>query len=264
MNISIKMKNLFKKLKRGHLFIFKKTSSLFCDAPFYIQGQMDIHPKSAWFEQNFVNQTGGFFVNSDFVKRKIINLDPWDNTRRDMIVLFLRHIVENKIQGDLAEVGVYKGATAKLIHHYMPEKLFHLFDTFEGFTDKGREKELQNTGHQTEANQFADVSMDDVRKNIYPQNSNVVLYKGYFPESAPDIIYGKKFSFVHLDADLYDPIKSGLDFFYPRMAKNGIILVHDYNAWPGARKAVDEFFINRAEMPIPMPDKSGSAVIVKL
>jgi hypothetical protein len=47
------------------------------------------------------------------------------------------------------------------------------------------------------------------------------------------------------------------------MNTGGYILVHDYNAWIGARKAVDEFFSTRKEIPIPMPDKSGSALIQK-
>ena len=71
------------------------------------------------------------------------------------------------------------------------------------------------------------------------------------------------FSFVHLDADLFEPTKNGLEFFYPRVSSEGIILIHDYNAWPGCRKAVDEFFFLKKESPIPMPDKSGSAIIVK-
>jgi O-methyltransferase len=69
---------------------------------------------------------------------------------------------------------------------------------------------------------------------------------------------------VHLDADLYEPILEGLKFFYPRMPKHGMILVHDYNAWIGARKAVDDFFSDKPELVIPMPDKSGSALIVKI
>jgi O-methyltransferase len=71
------------------------------------------------------------------------------------------------------------------------------------------------------------------------------------------------FAFVHLDADLYDPIMAGLQFFYPRVAKGGIIVVHDYNSWPGARRAVDVYFQDKPEVPVPMPDKSGSVVIVR-
>jgi hypothetical protein len=43
----------------------------------------------------------------------------------------------------------------------------------------------------------------------------------------------------------------------------GQFFLHDYNTWPGARKAVDDFFVDKIETPIPMPDKSGSAVILK-
>jgi O-methyltransferase len=44
----------------------------------------------------------------------------------------------------------------------------------------------------------------------------------------------------------------------------GFILAHDYNSWPGARKAVEQFFRDKPEIPIPMPDKSGSALVLKL
>jgi O-methyltransferase len=59
------------------------------------------------------------------------------------------------------------------------------------------------------------------------------------------------------------PALSGLHFFYPRMPQDGILVVHDYNAWPGACRAVDEFFADKPELPIAMPDKSRSAVIIK-
>jgi hypothetical protein len=47
------------------------------------------------------------------------------------------------------------------------------------------------------------------------------------------------------------------------MSVGGIIIVHDYNAWIGARQAVDDFFFDKSEIPVPMPDKSGSVLIVK-
>ena len=47
------------------------------------------------------------------------------------------------------------------------------------------------------------------------------------------------------------------------MSSKGIVLVHDYNAWPGVKKAVDEFLSDKLKLVIPMPDKSGSAIFVK-
>ena len=48
------------------------------------------------------------------------------------------------------------------------------------------------------------------------------------------------------------------------MNSRGIVLVHDYNAWPGVRKGVDEFLLDKSELVIPMPDKSGSAIFCKI
>jgi O-methyltransferase len=98
---------------------------------------------------------------------------------------------------------------------------------------------------------------------INSRNKNIKVHKGIFPSSVKDGLHEAKFAFVHLDADVYEPTLAGLDFFYPRMSIGGVIVVHDYNTWPGARKAVQDFFANKTEVPIPMPDKSGSAVIIK-
>jgi O-methyltransferase len=180
-----------------------------------------------------------------------------------MLILLLRTIAEKNIEGDIAELGVYKGYTAKLIHYYMPERKLHLFDTFEGFTDRSIVAEKENSDISISASNFADTSLDRVKVYISQKNSNVLYYKGYFPESIPENFNQLMFAFVHLDADLYEPTLEGLKFFYPRMSTRGLIVVHDYNAWPGARKAVDDFFSDKNELSIPMPDKSGSVLIVK-
>ncbi|MFA6102246.1 MAG: TylF/MycF/NovP-related O-methyltransferase [Victivallaceae bacterium] len=241
----------------------QKMCSLFQNTSFFMQGQMDINPKSRWHNDAFSVSTGGYYPKNDPTNRQICNLEPWDNTRRDMLVLLLRTIAEKNIVGDIAEIGVYKGSTAKLIHHYMPERKLHLFDTFEGFTDRSVVAEKENTDYSIFESHFSDTSLERVKACISQKNSNVLYYKGYFPESIPEDLHQLKFAFVHLDADLYEPTLEGLKFFYPRMNTRGLIVVHDYNAWPGARKAVDDFFSDKNELPLPMPDKSGSVLIVK-
>lgn len=237
-------------------------SSFLVDKPFFLQEQMDIHPKSKWSKPDFILQTGGFYIKNNTVKRDILPLEPWDNTRKDIIVLLLRAIIVNKISGNIAELGVYKGNTAKLIHHYIPERDFYLFDTFVGFTDKSIHQENHRTGIEIKADHFSDTNIRKVIENIQP-NKNVHIFEGFFPENLPDNFNNLRFAFVHLDADLYEPTKDGLELFYPRMSKNGIIMVHDYNAWPGARNATDDFLKGKSEIAIPLPDKSGSAIIIK-
>jgi len=243
--------------------ILKKFTPLLKNTSFFMQGQMDISPRSRWYNRGLVQETGGFFPASSRDGRHICDLEPWDCTRRDMLVLLLRTIIEQNVHGDLAELGVYKGNTARLIHHYMPERNLHLFDTFEGFTERSVAAEEENTSFRTKGHKFSDTSLEGVRRFIAQQNDNVHYYPGYFPDTIPPGFADTRFSFVSLDADLYEPTLEGLKFFYPRMSARGMIVVHDYNAWIGARKAVDGFFSDKLEMPIPMPDKSGSALIIR-
>ena len=116
--------------------ILKKFTPFFQNRSFFLQGQMDINPKSRWNNISLRRETGGFYPKGDESKRQIKDLEPWDNTRRDMIILMLRTLVEKNIAGAFAELGVYKGNTARLVHHYAPERQLHRFDTFEGFTDR--------------------------------------------------------------------------------------------------------------------------------
>jgi hypothetical protein len=52
--------------------------------------------------------TGGFFPGANHEGRRIYNLDAHDNTRRDMLVLLLRTLIDRKVPGAFAELGVYK------------------------------------------------------------------------------------------------------------------------------------------------------------
>ena len=246
------------------LRLLDRACRMFSNSGFYLQGKMDLDAKSWWHNQEFVSGTGGRFVPTDATARRVLPLEQWDTVRRDMIILLLRELIARNINGDMAELGVYRGFSARLIHHYLPERKLYLFDTFTGFDARDVKAELAATGRKTEQTAFSQTGLQRALSNIAAQNSNVEVFPGYFPESAPPFMSQRRFAFVHLDADLYEPILAGLSFFYSKVVPNGFILVHDYNSWIGARKAVTEFFRDKPESPIPMPDKSGSALIVKL
>jgi O-methyltransferase len=253
------------KTLRWHLRIrlLRGCCALFSRSGFYLQGKMDLDPKSWWHNRDFVAATGGLIIPGDPVKRAVLALEPWDTVRRDMIILLLRSLVERAIEGDLAELGVFRGNTARLIHHYLPERKFYLFDTFAGFDERDVRIEGAQTGRKTRSTEFSETSVEMARRNIAPQNDNVQFFPGYFPQSAPDFLPRRKFALVHLDADLYEPMLAGLNYFYEKVVPGGFILAHDFNSWPGARKAVQDFFRDKPEIPVPMPDKSGSALIIK-
>jgi O-methyltransferase len=159
-----------------------------------------------------------------------------------------------KVHGDLAEVGVYKGGSGKLICKANTEKLLHLFDTFEGIpkVDKIDESLFY-------AGQFSS-SFEEVKCSL-KEYKNVRFYRGLFPETARPV-EDKKFSFIHLDVDTYQSTLSCLQFFYTRMNRGGIIISHDYINADGVRKAFDEFFEDKLE---PIIEMSGTqCLIVKL
>ncbi len=160
-----------------------------------------------------------------------------------------------KIPGDIAEVGVYKGGTAKLIRH-KSKKPLHLFDTFKGLP-KLSTKDNKKQFHEGEFS----ASMEEVKINL-AKYSKVYLYKGLFPLTAKKIM-NKKFSFVHLDVDLYKSTLDCLKYFYPRVSRGGVIISHDYPNSDGVKKAFDEFFQDKPEIIIE-PFATGQCLIVKV
>ncbi len=159
-----------------------------------------------------------------------------------------------KIPGDMAEVGSFEGVSAKLLAMTDRTRTLHIFDTFEGLptpSDKDSRGFYPGQYRASEA---------EVRS--YLRDFNVQIYKGFFPSTAGPIS-DKTFAFVHLDVDLYESTKACLDFFYPRMARGGIILTHDYAAREeGVYRAFGEFF---AEKPEPVIELGGNqGMVVKL
>ncbi len=147
-----------------------------------------------------------------------------------------------KMPGDMAEVGVYQGGSAKIIMEADPDKPLHLFDTFGGLP-KPTEKDFPE--HEFMGGEYR-ASFERVKNYLknYPQAR---LYKGIFPQTA-GLIEHVHFSFVNVDVDLYRPTYDSLAFFYPRMNRGGVILSHDYHKPGGVQKAIKEFFANKPEM----------------
>ncbi|MBP5674834.1 hypothetical protein J6W91_00705, partial [Candidatus Saccharibacteria bacterium] len=70
-----------------------------------------------------------------------------------------------------------------------------------------------------------------------------IIKKGFFEKLSPEVDLPGEISFAFLDGDLYQSIKTSLKLVFPKLADDGLVLVHDYNnpQLPGSAKAVDEF-----------------------
>ena len=212
---------------------------------------------------NLLRKKHVFIGNSlDFLTReRRIDKNYFDYIRIATLELVSSEIRKKGIQGNVAELGVYKGKFARYINEYFPDRTLYLFDTFKGFDERDIEEEKQqrySTGNQN----FSDTSIQKVM-DIMPHPANCKPIKGFFPEAAEGI--EDKFVFVSLDTDLYAPIYNGLEFFYPRLSKGGYIFIHDFNndAYKGARQAVEDFALKWNINYTPIPDSCGTAVIAK-
>ncbi len=181
------------------------------------------------------------------------------------LILNLTILQKRGIKGSFAELGVYKGNTSAVLAWFASEssESLFLFDTFTGF----EEKDL--TGLDVDKSiSFTDTSIELVKTvlgNLYDPKNKIIFVKGWFPESIQPEHKEIFFSAVSIDCDLYKPMKAGLEFFYPRMVPRGMIFAHDYSSglWPGATLALDEFCLENKLNMVLLPDKSGTAVLIK-
>ena len=143
-------------------------------------------------------------------------------------------------EGDLSEVGVYKGGTAKLIAKTCSNKTIHLFDTFSGLPQEDPNIDVHHRGD------FSDINLEGVQAFL-KDCTNVVYHPGFFPDTAKGMT--GNFCLVHVDVDLYQSVKDCLEFFYDKMLPGGVMVFDDYE-WvdcPGVKKALDEFLHDKPE-----------------
>lgn len=175
------------------------------------------------------------------------------NTHRKFMVRELTKLAKD-VPGDTAECGVYLGASSWPICEQLG-RTHHLFDSFEGVSKPGdKDGDFWSTGA---------LAMPEERalEMLEPFRDRIVVHKGWIPERFPDVA-DRRFAFVHLDVDLYQPTLDSIAFFYPRMSPGGVIVCDDYGmtTCPGATKAIDEFMADKPE-PILGLDAGGCFII---
>lgn len=171
----------------------------------------------------------------------------------------VKYIVENNIEGDLVECGVWRGGCSMMMaltlgHYKNTNRIIYMYDTFEGMSEPTlNDKDVNNTT----AKDYLDVSesdknitwcianIDDVKNNISKTNyplENLKLIKGKVEDTLKIQIPLNNLALLRLDTDWYESTKMELEILYPKLNKQGILIIDDYGHWLGARKAVDEYF----------------------
>ena len=202
-------------------------------------------------------------VNNNYISKKLQKLEKGyrDKVRFYTFWFQIERLKRERVSGAFAELGVYKGVTARIIHEMDNSRQLQLFDTFNGFdnNDLKLEKGIENDPMTPD---FKDTNLEIV-KSYVNGNNNVEYYPGHFPESAKSL-KSSEYAFVHLDADLYKPTIEALRYFYPKLSPGGVIFIHDYNhTWEGIPRAIHEFLPSIPENIVEIADWQGSVMIVK-
>ena len=169
----------------------------------------------------------------------------------------INYVSNNNIKGDFVECGVWKGGNLILYQLLNQKKNLNKkiygYDTFEGMPLPSK-YDLKYDGrsalHEYKKREKSDdgwckSTLESVKVNISKASSlkDVYLIKGkvektlLLNENIP-----QKISILRLDTDFYESTKVELEVLYPRLEKNGILIIDDYGYFKGARKAVDEYF----------------------
>lgn len=223
----------------------------------------------------------------DFEKdhRSIIEkVEPFTMTSQERIyglVEAVKYVLNNKIEGDIVECGVWKGGSMLAIAEVLiknndtTRELF-LYDTYEGmsqpsehdvnFTDQKAEELLVSNENKEENTVWAYSTLDVVKQTMslsgYPQNK-IHYVKGKVEETIPATLPGT-ISLLRLDTDWYESTKHELIHLFPKLVKGGVLIIDDYGFWKGARKAVDEYLAeNNIRILLNRLDETGR-IAVKL
>lgn len=184
--------------------------------------------------------------------RKFDELKVHNSDRRWDLRQLLR--LTANVPGDMAECGVYKGASAQILLEACKtaQRHLYLFDSFEGLSEPNDEKEAYWKKGDMAAHES--IMLDNLRDH----EGMFTTYKGWIPDRFPEVA-DTVFACVHIDVDLYGPTLDSMAFFYPRLAPGGLCVCDDYNSsvCPGARRAVDEFLADKPEKMLALSGGSG-------
>ncbi len=171
----------------------------------------------------------------------------------------VRYIHDNRIPGDLVECGVWRGGSAMMMALAFSEledraRKIYLYDTFKGMTrpetvdirarDGAEQVSRWRAFERGDHNEWTYAPLDEVRRNMAStgySEDRIVFVEGDVTETLPAIA-PEKIALLRLDTDWYRSTYHELVHLHPRLVPKGVLIIDDYGAYEGARKATDQYF----------------------
>lgn len=144
----------------------------------------------------------------------------------------------HEMPGCFAEFGVMKAGSLELLAKIHPDRKIYGIDGFNGLP----EPSLEDV-HMKGDFALTETEYNDLVLFFAATYNKVEIIAGYSPDVFTFIPSDTTYSFIHCDVDLYSSVNDALDYFFPRLLPDGIMLFDDYgfDTTPGAKKAIDEW-----------------------
>jgi O-methyltransferase len=165
-------------------------------------------------------------------------------------------------EGDLIEVGVWRGGTGGLLATRCASLglncRVYLCDTFTGVVKADAAEKVYAGG------EHSDTSIAIVKALMRDLGvENEVILEGIFPDDTGVLVGDSRFRFAHIDVDVYRSAKESVEWLWPRLVIGGMMVYDDYGfqQCEGITRFVNEQrkYADR----VVMYNLNGHAVIVK-
>jgi O-methyltransferase len=174
------------------------------------------------------------------------------------------YLERNRLPGALVECGVWRGGAAAMmalanLAEGSERRMLHLFDSFKGMPEpdlaRDGEEALRWAGQRGDGSLVSTgvnvASPEEVRSLIigrigYPASS-VVIHRGWFQDTLP-VARPRigPIALLRVDADWYESTLVALEHLFDLVIPRGVVVIDDYGAFEGCRRATDEFLARHA------------------
>lgn len=157
-----------------------------------------------------------------------------------------------ELPGDIIELGVFKGASLiqfstfrELLENENSRKIigFDVFGEFPMGKKVDSDAKFVNMWNSMFKDEF--LSKEELEKGLNNKKfNNIELVKGDILKTLDEYLENypyTRIAMLHIDTDIYEPTKYGLEKLYDRVVKGGIIIFDDYGRNEGETIAIDEF-----------------------
>lgn len=167
------------------------------------------------------------------------------------VLKHLQYVLENKIPGEIVELGCFIGTTSiyirKMLDHYKSDRQYHVYDSWQGLPEK-HSKDDTPLQQQFTTGMFQEPITSILSEFQRYSLTLPIIHSGTFKD-IPDKQYPDKIAFVFMDGDFYTSTRDALDKIYDKVVNNGIILIDDcgWPPLPGPKLACEEFLEDKME-----------------